>query len=94
MSLVGERAPNKGRNEHGQTLLRRLQVCTFFAWVGLIMKFCKNLTGPCGAPSYLPYLPLPTYLPTYLPAYLPTLLMGNKKEIIGRVKVGLLYQLK
>jgi len=70
------------------------KVCTFFAWVGLIMKFCKNLTGPCGAPSYLPYLPLPTYLPTYLPAYLPTLLMGNKKEIIGRVKVGLLYQLK
>ena len=66
MSLVGERAPNKGRNEHGQTLLRRIQVCTFFAWVGLIMKFCKNLTGPCGAPSYLPaYLPLPTYLPTY-----------------------------
>ena len=76
MSLVGERAPNKGRNEHGQTLLRRLQLCTFFAWVGLIMfmKFCKNLTGPC---------PAPTYLPTYLPY-----LWETKKEIMGRVKVG------
>ena len=43
----------------------------------LIMKFCKNLTGPCGAP-------LPTYLPTYLPY-----LWVTKKEIMGRrVKVG------
>ena len=40
----------------------------------LIMKFCKNLTGPCGAP---------TYLPTYLPY-----LWKTKKEITGWVKVG------
>ena len=40
----------------------------------MFMKFCKNLTGPCGAP---------TYLPTYLPY-----LWETKKEITGRVKVG------
>ena len=39
-----------------------------------MMKFCKNLTGPC---------PAPTYLPTYLPY-----LWETKKEIIGWVKVG------
>ena len=39
-----------------------------------MMKFCKNLAGPC------PALPLPTYLPT--------LLMGTKKEITRGVKVG------
>ena len=32
-----------------------------------MMKFCKNLTGPC---------PAPTYLPTYLPY-----LWETKKEI-------------
>ena len=40
----------------------------------LMMKFWKNLTGPCGAP---------TYLPTYLPY-----LWETKKEIAGWVKVG------
>ena len=38
-----------------------------------MMKFWKNLTGPC---------PAPTYLPTYLPY-----LWETKKEITG-VKVG------
>ena len=32
-----------------------------------MLKFWKNLTGPCGAP-------------TYLPTYLPTLLKGEEKE--------------
>ena len=50
------------------------QVYFIFAWPGIMMKFCKNLTGPCGAP---------TYLPTYLPY-----LWETKKEIMGRVKVG------
>ena len=45
-----------------------------FAWAALTLKFCKNLTGPC---------PAPTYLPTYLPY-----LWETKKEITGRVKVG------
>ena len=45
-----------------------------FAWAALMMKFWKNLTGPCGAP---------TYLPTYLPY-----LWETKKEITGWVKVG------
>ena len=40
----------------------------------LMMKFCKNLAGPC---------PAPTYLPTYLPY-----LCETKKEITGSVKVG------
>ena len=40
----------------------------------LILKFCKNLTGPCGAPPSLP---------TYLPY-----LWETRKEIMGRVKVG------
>ena len=39
-----------------------------------MMNFCKNLTGPCGAP---------TYLPTYLPY-----LWETKKEIMREVKVG------
>ena len=39
-----------------------------------MMKFWKNLTGPC---------PAPTYLPTYLPY-----LWETKKEITGGVKVG------
>ena len=39
-----------------------------------MMKFCKNLAGPCGAP---------TYLPTYLPY-----LWETKKEIARWVKVG------
>ena len=47
---------------------------SFFAWAALIMKFCKNLTGPLQAPSSLP---------TYLPY-----LWETKKEIMGRVKVG------
>ena len=46
----------------------------FLALGALILKFCKNLTGPCGAP---------TYLPTYL-----LYLWETKKEIMGRVKVG------
>ena len=37
-----------------------------------MLKFWKNLTGPCGA--------TPTYLPTYL--------WETKKEITGWVKVG------
>ena len=45
-----------------------------FAWAALMLKFCKNLTGPC---------PAPTYLPTYLPY-----LWETKKEITGWVKVG------
>ena len=44
------------------------------AVLGLMMKFCKNLDGPC---------PAPTYLPTYLPY-----LWETKKEITGWVKVG------
>ena len=39
-----------------------------------MLKFWKNLTGPCGAP---------TYLPTYLPY-----LWETKKEITVWVKVG------
>ena len=50
------------------------QVCTFFAWAALMLKFWKNPAGPCGAR---------TYLPTYLPY-----LWETKKEIIRRVKVG------
>ena len=50
------------------------QVAFIFAWPGLMLKFCKNLTGPCAAP---------TYLPTYLPY-----LWETKKEITGGVKVG------
>ena len=42
-----------------------------------MLKFCKNPTGPCGDP---------TYLPTYLPY-----LWGTEKEIMGRVKVGYYY---
>ena len=53
---------------------RNPQVYFIFAWAGLMMKFCKNLAGLCGAP---------TYLPTYLPY-----LWETKKEIMGRVKVG------
>ena len=49
--------------------------CVFFLLgAALMMKFWKNLTGPC---------PAPTYLPTYLPY-----LWETKKEIMGRVKVG------
>ena len=47
---------------------------SFFAGPYVMMKFCKNLDGPC---------PAPTYLPTYLPY-----LWETKKEIMGRVKVG------
>ena len=50
------------------------EVCILFAWPYIMMKFCKNLAGPC---------PAPTYLPTYLPY-----LWETKKEITGRVKVG------
>ena len=50
------------------------QVCVILAWAGLMLKFWKNLTGPCGAP---------TYLPTYLPY-----LWETKKEITRWVKVG------
>ena len=51
-----------------------MQVYFIFAWAGLMMKFCKNLAGLCGAP---------TYLPTYLPY-----LWETKKEIMRWVKVG------
>ena len=37
---------------------------SFFAGPYVMMKFCKNLAGPCPAP-------------TYLTTYLPTLLLGN-----------------
>ena len=47
-----------------------------FAWADSMMKFWKNLTGPCPAPTYLD-------LPTYLPY-----LWETKKEITGGVKVG------
>ena len=50
------------------------QVAFIFAWADLMLKFCKNLAGPCGAP---------TYLPTYLPY-----LWETKKEITRWVKVG------
>ena len=46
----------------------------FLLGADLMMKFWNNLTGPCGAP---------TYLPTYLPY-----LWETKKEITGWVKVG------
>ena len=46
----------------------------FLLGAALMMKFRKNLTGPCGAP---------TYLPTYLPY-----LWETKKEITRWVKVG------
>ena len=46
----------------------------FLLGATLMLKFWKNLTGPC---------PAPTYLPTYLPY-----LWETKKEITGRVKVG------
>ena len=46
----------------------------FLLGPGIMLKFCKTLTGPC---------PAPTYLPTYLPY-----LWETKKEITGSVKVG------
>ena len=46
----------------------------FLLGADIMMKFWKNLTGPC---------PAPTYLPTYLPY-----LWETKKEITGWVKVG------
>jgi hypothetical protein len=49
--------------------------CVFFLLdAASMLKFWKNLTGPCGAP---------TYLPTYLPY-----LWETKKEITVWVKVG------
>ena len=52
--------------------------CVFFLLgADSMMKFWKNLTGPCGAPTYLP---VPNY-PTYA-------LWETKKEITGAVKVG------
>ena len=41
-----------------------------------MLKFCKNLVGPC--------LPLPTYLPTYLPYLWETKLLH-----FGQMAVGL-----
>ena len=46
----------------------------FLRGADIMLKFWKNLTGPCGAP---------TYLPTYLPY-----LWETKKEITRWVKVG------
>ena len=43
---------------------RLAQVYFIFALADLILKFCKNLTGPCG-PALCP-APTYTYLPTYL----------------------------
>ena len=42
-----------------------------------MLKFCKNLAGPCPAPTSL------SLSPTYLPY-----LWETKKEITGWVKVG------
>ena len=50
------------------------QMYSFFAGPYVMLKFCKNLAGPC---------PAPTYLPTYLPY-----LWETKKEITRWVKVG------
>ena len=58
--------------------LHSRQVYSFFAGPDVMMKFCKNLDGPC---------PAPTYLPTYLPY-----LWETKKEING--EGGVPYQLK
>ena len=58
-----------GAAKHGRKELMKLQTEQ-----ALMLKFCKNLAGPCGAP---------TYLPTYLPY-----LWETKKEIMGGVKVG------
>ena len=66
-----------GRKTRLRQLARELcmkQVAFIFAWAGIMLKFWKNLTGPCGAP---------TYLPTYLPY-----LWETKKEITVWVKVG------
>ena len=58
-----------------RTINDRLARCVLFLLgAALMMKFWKNLTGPCGAP---------TYLPTYLPY-----LWETKKEITRGVKVG------
>ena len=59
----------------------KLPTCILFLLgAALMMKFWKNLTGPCGAP---------TYLPTYLPC-----LWETKKENTRWVKGGVLYQLE
>ena len=65
----------RARAEDAQTDEAEGATFSFFDFgPGIMLKFCKNLTGPCGAP---------TYLPTYLPY-----LWETKKEITGRVKVG------
>ena len=82
---VTERSWECLRLTPGRSLLLRLfvssilrlsedQVYVLFAWAASMLKFWKNLTGPCGAP---------TYLPTYLPY-----LWETKKEITRWVKVG------
>ena len=53
------------------------QVCVLLAWAALMMKFCKNLAGPC---------PAPTYLPTYLP-YLEREILENQQEITTRTVI-------
>jgi len=50
------------------------QVYFIFAWPYVMMKFCKNLAGPCPAPTE----------PSYLPAtYLPYLWETKKKSLDG-----------
>ena len=71
----GALSNNSCENLQGKARFFPLQhVYVIFAWAALMMKFWKNLTGPC---------PAPTYLPTYLPY-----LWETKKEITFGVKVG------
>ena len=56
------------------------QVYLFFAWAGIMLKFCKNPAG---------LSPAPTYLPTYLPY-----LWGTKKRNHSMGEGGVLYQLE
>ena len=69
-------APPTEAQALGARELRRIGLilaAPLFAWPDVMMKFCKNLAGPCPAPSYLA-----TNLPTYLPY-----LWETKKEITG-----------
>ena len=74
MRITARRWPAHGGHVVESVNHPDIQVYSFFAWAALMLKFWKNLTGPCGAP---------TYLPTYLPY-----LWETKKEIMGGVKVG------
>ena len=51
----------QGAAEDAQTDEAEEGMFSFFDFgPGIMLKFCKNLTGPCGAPTYLP-----TYPPSY-----------------------------